>query len=94
MATLSAMFRLFDGYSSTVKKIIEGTEKASAKILGASKNTDIYNDALKKTGVSAGTANSGLTRLIGTVASLAAVKQGMQTLSERVRKQLKKYRKD
>lgn len=77
MATLSAMFRLFDGYSSTVKKIIEGTEKASAKILGASKNTDIYNDALKKTGVSAGTANSGLTRLIGTVASLAAVKQGM-----------------
>lgn len=77
MPTLSAMFRLMDGYSSTVKKIVEGTDQAAKTILGASKNTDSYNDSLKRTGASANVASAGLTRLIGTAVSLAAVKKGM-----------------
>lgn len=77
MATLSAMFRLFDGYSSTVKKIVEGTDEAGKSVLGASRNTDRYNESLKRTGVSASTASTGLIKLIGAVASLAAVKKGM-----------------
>lgn len=77
MATLSAMFRLFDGYSTTVRKIIEQTDKAAKTILGASKENDKYNDSLKATGAAAGVASNGLTKLIGTVGGLAAVKKGM-----------------
>ncbi len=77
MATLSAMFRLYDRYSSTVKKIIDQTDRAAAAILGASRKTDGYNESLKRTAAAANVASSGLGRLIGTVASLAAVKKGM-----------------
>ncbi|WP_367567746.1 tape measure protein [Lacrimispora sp.] len=77
MATLKAMFKLFDGYSSTINKIIGGTDKATKGVLSASKGTDKYNDSLKNTGASASVANSGLTKLIGTVATLATVKKTM-----------------
>ena len=77
MATLKAMFKLFDGYSSTVNKIISGTDKATAAVGKASKGTDAYNKSLKNTASAAGVASSGLTKLIGTVMSLAAVKKGM-----------------
>lgn len=77
MASLKAVFRLFDGYSSTVNKIIAGTDKAAAAAGKASKNTDIYNQKLKSTGVSASAASSGLTKLIGTVVSLAAAQKAM-----------------
>lgn len=77
MATLKAMFKLFDGYSSTINKIVTGTDKASAAVGKASKGTDVYNQSLKNTGAAANTANSGLTKLIGTVVSLAAAKKGM-----------------
>lgn len=77
MATLKAMFKLFDGYSSTVNKIISGTDKATAAVGKASKGTDVYNKSLKNTASAAGVASTGLTKLIGTVMSLAAVKKGM-----------------
>lgn len=77
MATLKAMFKLFDGYSSTINKIIGGTDKATKGVLSASKGTDKYNDSLKNTGASASVANNGLSKLIGTVATLATVKKTM-----------------
>lgn len=77
MATLKAMFKLFDGYSSTINKIVGGTDKASKSVLSASKGTDKYNDSLKNTGASASVANTGLSKLIGTVATLATVKKTM-----------------
>jgi len=77
VATLKAMFKLFDGYSSTVNKIISGTDKATAAVGKASKGTDAYNKSLKKTASAAGVASTGLTKLIGTVVSLAAAKKGM-----------------
>lgn len=77
MATLHAMFKLYDQYSATVQKIINGTDRAAKTVLGASKNTDTYNQSLKNTGTAANVASSGLMRLVGAVASLAAVKKGM-----------------
>lgn len=77
MPTLSAMFKLYDNYSSTVKKIIENSDKAARTVLGASKKTDDYNESLKRTSTAANAASGGLARLIGTVVSLAAVKKGM-----------------
>lgn len=77
MPTLNAMFRLMDGYSSQIKKIVENTDKAAKAILGASKKTDGFNDSLKRTGAVASVANSGLSKLVKTAMSLAAVKKGM-----------------
>lgn len=58
-------------------KINQKTNEATDKILKASGATDDFNDKLEATGASAGTANSGLSKLIGTIVSLAAVKKGM-----------------
>lgn len=77
MPTLNAMFRLMDGYSTQIKKIIENTDKAAAAILGASKKTDHYNESLKKTETTAARANSSLSRLLRTAVSFAAVQKGM-----------------
>ena len=77
MATLHAMFKLFDGYSTTINKIVTGTNKAEESVRKASRGTDVYNQSLSNTGVAASRANSGLTKLIGTVLSLAAAKKGM-----------------
>ena len=77
MPTLNAMFKLMDGYSTQIKKIVENTDKAAKSILGASKKTDGFNDSLGRTGAAANTANSGLSRLVKTAMSLAAVKKGM-----------------
>ena len=46
MPTLSAMFRLMDGYSTTINKFIGKVDAASTKTLGASKNTDKLNDSM------------------------------------------------
>lgn len=77
MPTLSAMFRLMDGYSTQLNKFIGKADTAATKVLKASKNTDTYNDSLRSTGAAANTASSGLTRLIGTVATLATAKKVM-----------------
>lgn len=77
MLTLDAMFKLMDGYSSTIKRIVEGTDKASKSILGASKRTDDFNDALKRTETATARASNGLSRLVKTAVGLTAVKKGM-----------------
>ena len=77
MPTLSAMFRLMDGYSTTINKFIGKVDAASTKTLGASKNTDKLNDSMDRTGRVAEVASSGVAKFVGTVASLAAVKKVM-----------------
>lgn len=98
MPTLSAMFRLFDGYSTQIDRMMRRTDAAMTKMLGASKAADGLNDSMKKTGLGADgaakkqrhyndtlgdtaakaqRANSSLKTLLGTVASLAAMKKGM-----------------
>lgn len=77
MPTLSAMFRIMDGYSSQVNKFIGKTNEAATRVLTASRNTDTFNDRLVNTGAAANVASAGLTKLIGAVASLAAVKKVM-----------------
>ncbi|MFR2902504.1 tape measure protein [Hungatella sp.] len=75
MPTLSAMFRLMDGYSTTLNKFIGKVDAASTKTLGASKNTDKLNDSMDRTGRVAEAASSGVAKFVGTIASLAAVKK-------------------
>lgn len=75
--TLKAMFKLFDGYSSTIDKINRKTDEATNKILKASGQTDDFNNSLNETGESAGKASTGIGKLIGTLVSLAAIKKGM-----------------
>lgn len=77
MPTLSAMFRLMDGYSAQINKFIGKVDSASTKVLRASKNTDSYNETLRGTGAAANTASSGLTKMIGAVATLATAKKAM-----------------
>lgn len=77
MPTLSAMFRLFDGYSSSVDKINRKTDEATNKILKASGQTDDFNNKLNATGTSAGIASSGIGKLVGAIISFAAIKKGM-----------------
>lgn len=77
MPTLDAMFKLLDGYSSTIKRIVEGTDRASKSILGASKRTDDFNDALKRTEAATARASNGLSQFIKTAVGFAAVKKGM-----------------
>ncbi len=77
MPTLDAMFKLLDGYSSTIKRIVEGTDRASKSILGASKRTDDFNDALKRTEAATARASNGLSHLVKTAVGLTAVKKGM-----------------
>lgn len=98
MPTLNAMFRLMDGYSSQINKMINRTDEVMNKMLGTSKAADKTNDSFHKMGKGASgaapkvkglgdgldvvskkatRANGSLKTLIGTVASLAAVKKGM-----------------
>ena len=98
MPTLNAMFKLIDGYSSQINRMISRTDAAMTKMLGASKAADGLSDAIGKTGKKtkesapktksygdglenmgrkAERANGKLRTLIGTMASLAALKGGM-----------------
>ncbi|SHH76276.1 tape measure domain-containing protein [Caloranaerobacter azorensis DSM 13643] len=82
MATLKAMFKLFDGYSRTIGKIEKRTQTATDQILKASGATDKFNKKLKDTGASANIASSGLGKLIGTFLSFAVAKKGIDIADE------------
>lgn len=82
MATLKAMFKLFDGYSKTIDKINQKTDKATKKILDASGQTDKFNRKLEAMGASANTANNSLGKLVKTVISLAAMKKVIDITDE------------
>ncbi len=98
MPILNAMFKLIDGYSSQINRMISRTDAAMTKMLGASRAADGLSDAIGKTGKKskesapktksygdglenmgrkAERANGKLRTLIGTMASLAALKGGM-----------------
>ena len=80
MATLKAMFKLFDGYSSTINKINRKTEEATSKILNASGATDKFNKKLENMGAGANKASNGLGKLVKTFISLKAVKKGIEII--------------
>lgn len=82
MATLKAMFKLFDGYSTTVDKIVRKTDQATDKILNASGATDKFNDKLKKTGVGSSLFSSSLGKIIGTAATLTSALKSMSITDE------------
>jgi len=62
LATLKAMFRLFDGYSTTIDRVMRKTDQATNKILNASGATDKFNDKLKKTGAGVSDFNDKLSK--------------------------------
>lgn len=76
------MFKLFDGYSSTIDKINKKTDEATNKILKASGQTDKFNKKLDATGASAGRASSGIDRMVKSLISLAAIKKGIDITDE------------
>jgi len=80
MATLKAMFKLFDGYSKTVQVINKKTDEATNKILNASGATDKFNKKLENMGAGANKASNGLGKLVKTFISLAAVKKGIEII--------------
>lgn len=82
MATLSAMFRLFDGYSSTIDRIIRRTDQATSEILNASGAADNFNNSLNRTSSGAGFLNSNLGKLVGTVASVTTALKAMNITDE------------
>ncbi len=77
MATLETVFRIYDGYSNPLNRMITGTDKATNKMLKASGVTDTFNTKLNKTGTSAGLAASGIGKLVGSLISMAAAKKSM-----------------
>jgi len=82
MATLNAMFKLFDGYSTTVDKINRKTDEATNKILKASGSTDSFNKKLEATGASANTASGGLGKFISAAVLIAGALKGMSIADE------------
>ena len=65
------------GASKGADKVNDSTKKAGTGAEGAAKKQKKYNDTLGDTAVKANKANSMLKTLIGTMASLAAIKTGM-----------------
>lgn len=77
MPTLNAMFRLLDGYSAQLNRMLDKTDKMAASVLGASKNTDRLKASLTQSGAAAGAASAALGKLISVTAALAAAKTTM-----------------
>lgn len=77
MPTLSAVFRLFDGYSTQLNRFVDKVNRAAEETLKASKNTDSYNDSLENMGQTAGIADRSLGKLLGTVGVIASMKKTM-----------------
>lgn len=82
MASLKAIFKLMDSYTTTIDKINRKTDEATNKILKASSSTDKLNDKLDNTGHSAGNASSGLSKLIGMIGGLAAAQKTLSLSDE------------
>lgn len=77
MATLDAMFRLYDNYSRSINNIIRSTTRATNQILNASTATDNFNQELNDTGTSANNASNGLNRMLKTLLGFAGLKKGI-----------------
>lgn len=82
MATLNSIFKLTDGYSRTVDKVMAKTDAASSKLMGASKSADTFNNKLNGLNKNANAASLGLGKLVGTVVSLAAAQKTLNLADE------------
>ncbi|HHV09756.1 MAG TPA: tape measure protein [Clostridiales bacterium] len=76
MATLSAMFKILNGYSGPLTQIIQKTDKATNKILQASGATDKFNKKLEATEASANKGSSGLSKFLSVAAMIAGAVKG------------------
>ena len=76
------MFKLFDGYSTTIDKINKKTDEATDKVLKASGATDKFNGKLEATGASANKASSGLRKFVSLAALTAGTIKGMKIADE------------
>lgn len=77
MSTLGAIFKLYDGYSTTIQKVTKNTDQATNKILKASGATDNFSNKLKNVGASASTASGGLGKLVKMALSVATAFKGI-----------------
>ncbi len=75
MASLKAIFKLTDGYTKTIQKIISSTDSATSKIEQVSKATDKFNEKLKDVDKTSKSASSGIERLVKGFLGIAAVKE-------------------
>ena len=82
MATLRAMFKLFDGYSTVIDKINRKTDEAANKLLKASGNTDKFNKKLNDTGASANNASNSLGKFISIAALVGGAIKSMNIADE------------
>ena len=76
------MFRLYDGYTTTIDKVNKKTDQATSKILNASSTTDKFNANLKNTGSSANSASNGLMKFVSAAALIAGAIKGASISDE------------
>jgi tape measure domain-containing protein len=82
VASLNAIFRLTDGYTKTIQKIIKSTDTATDKIKKISKETDKLNKNLENVGRVSSGASSGIERLVKGLIGIAAVKKTIDLVDE------------
>ncbi|MGL5437527.1 MAG: hypothetical protein ACRDBO_19435 [Lachnospiraceae bacterium] len=74
MPTLSAMFRLNDGYNSTINRVVTGTDRATRSIEQASRGVDTLDNRLLQASGSSSAA----------AAEIAALKQKVYDLNKKI----------
>lgn len=77
MPTLSAMFRIMDGYSAQLDRIINRTDEAASRVLRTSRNVDDLNDSLGETGEASNKASKGLKAFVSVAAIMTGAKAVM-----------------
>ena len=82
MASLKAIFKLSDGYTKTIQKIISSTDSATSKIEKVSEATDKFNKKLKEVDKTSKSASSGIERLVKGLISIAAIKKTIDLADE------------
>ena len=82
IATLQALFKIIDGASSPLNKIMSNVDRASGKMTNMAGATDKFNEKLNNTGASTSFFNSKLGKLAGTFATVATAIKGMQLSDE------------
>jgi len=82
VASLKAIFKLTDGYTKTIQKIISSTDSATSKIEKISKATDKFNEKLKDVDKTSKSASSGIERFVKGLIGIATVKKTIDLADE------------
>jgi len=82
VASLTAIFKLTDGYTKTIDKIVQKTDVATDKIEKASKSTDRFNQQLKNVEKASSGASFGIEKFVKGLISIAAVKKTIDLADE------------